>query len=159
LDDIYFQFDNIIKKYSHLQKVETIGDAYVVVGDIYRQELNHKIVVKEIVLLGLEFIKHIKNIKTPDNIPLCIRVGINIGKVNIGILGNEIPRLCVVGNAVNIAARLQSTADADTIQLSRHIYEHSFETDFGINIEYIERENIFLKNIGSVTTYTISPKT
>ena len=157
LDDVYNHFDNIIKKYSILQKIETIGDAYVVVGDIYRQELNYKSVVKKIILLGLEFIKEIKNIKTPDNVPLCIRIGINIGNVNIGILGNEIPRLCVVGNTVNMASRLQSTADVDTIQMSRHVYEHADEIDFKKNIEYIEKKNVFLKNIGLTTTYNIAP--
>jgi hypothetical protein len=40
----------------------------MVVGDIYRHELNYKVVVKEIILLALEFIKEIKIIKTPDNI-------------------------------------------------------------------------------------------
>ena len=155
LNDIYCHFDKIIKKYSHLQKIETIGDAYMVVGDIYREELNHKVVVKEIILLGLEFIKEIKTIKTPDNIPLCIRIGIHMGNVNIGILGNEIPRLCVVGNAVNVSARLQTTAEADTIQMSRHIYEQAEEIDFGMNMEYIKKENVFLKNIGSITTYNL----
>ena len=91
----------------------------MVVGDIFRNELNYKHVINEIILLGLEFIKEIKTISTPDNIPLCIRIGINMGSVNIGILGNEIPRLCVVGNAVNVASRLQSTAEEDTIQIKR----------------------------------------
>ena len=156
LDNVYTRFDNIIKKYSHLQKIETIGDAYMVVGDIYRHELNHKVVVKEIIQLGLEFIREIKTIQTPDNIPLCIRVGINLGNVNVGILGNEIPRLCVVGNAVNMASRLQSTAETNKIQLSRHVYEQAEEIDFGPGIEYVVNENVFLKNIGSVTTYTIT---
>lgn len=158
LDNVYNHFDTIIKKYSHLQKIETIGDAYMVVGDIYRQELNHKVAVKEMIQLGLEFIKEIKSIKTPDDIPLCIRIGMSIGNVNVGILGNENPRLCVVGNTVNMASRLQSTADPDTMQLSRHIYEHAEETDFGFPIEYTQKENVFLKNIGSVTTYAINPK-
>jgi class 3 adenylate cyclase len=129
----------------------------MLIGDIYRHELNHKTVVKEIILLGLEFIKEIKTIKTPDNIPLSIRIGINMGNVNIGILGNEIPRLCVVGNNVNVAARLQSTAESDTIQMSRHVYEQAVEIDFGMNIEYVELKNVFLKKIGSVTTYNITP--
>jgi class 3 adenylate cyclase len=140
-----------------LQKIETIGDAYMVVGDIFRQENNHHIVIKEIILLAIEFMSEIKNIKTPDDAPLCIRIGINLGTVNVGILGNEIPRLCVVGNAVNVAARLQSTADADTIQISRHIYEKTEEINFGIKIDCVEKDNIFLKNIGSVTTYNIYP--
>ena len=159
LNDVYNHFDNIIKKYLHLQKIETIGDAYMVVGDIYRIELNHKIVIKEIIILGLEFIKEIKKIKTPDNIPLGIRIGITLGNVNIGILGNEIPRLCVVGNAVNVASRLQCTGEPDTIQLSRHIYEQLEEIDFDIEFDIITKENVFLKNLGSRTTYIISPKT
>jgi class 3 adenylate cyclase len=157
LNNVYNKFDNIIKKYKHLQKIETIGDAYMVVGDLFRNELNHKEVVKEIIYLALKFIKEIKNIETPDSIPLCIRIGINMGTVNVGILGNEIPRLCVVGNAVNVANRLQSTADSDTIQISRHIYEQSKDIDFGFKIEYTEKENVFLKNIGSVTTFVITP--
>lgn len=157
LDDIYYLFDTIIKKYYHLQKIETIGDAYMVVGDIYRQNINHKLVIKEIIKLGLEYIKEIKTIKTPDDIPLCIRIGINIGNVNIGILGQEIPRLCVVGNTVNMASRLQSTADPDTIQMSRHIYEQTQESNFGFDINVQTKEGVFLKNIGTTTTYVISP--
>ena len=156
LHNLYNHFDNFIKKYSKLQKIETIGDAYMVVGDIFRNEINEEMVIKEIILLALEFIKEVKTIKTPDNIPLCIRIGINMGSVNIGILGNEIPRLCVVGNTVNVASRLQSTADSDTIQISENVYEISKNIHFDITIKYNKKINVFLKNLGSVTTYNIS---
>jgi class 3 adenylate cyclase len=155
LYNIYTSFDNTIKKYPHLQKIETIGDAYMVVGDIFRNSINHKIVVKEIILFALEIMREIKTIHTPDNTPLSIRIGINLGNVSIGILGNEIPRLCVVGNTVNMAARLQSTADIDTIQFSRHIYEQVQEIEFNETFEIVQKENVFLKNMGSVTTYNI----
>ena len=158
LYSIYTVFDNVIKKYPHLQKIETIGDAYMVVGDIFRNAVNHKVVVKEIILFALDIVKEIKIIKTPDNVPLSIRIGINMGNVSIGILGNEIPRLCVVGNTVNMAARLQSTANIDTIQLSIHVYEQLENIEFDdIKFEIITKENVFLKNIGSVTTYNIRP--
>jgi class 3 adenylate cyclase len=158
LHTIYNKFDNMIKKYPHLQKIETIGDAYMVVGDIFRDELNHKIVIKEMMEFALEIIKEIKLIKTPDKNPLSIRIGINMGNVSIGILGNEIPRLCIVGNAVNVASRLQSTADPDSIQFSKHIYEQLEDSiDFNINFEIVKKENVFLKNIGSVVTYNIYP--
>lgn len=155
LYSIYNAFDNIIKKYPHLQKIETIGDAYMVAGDLFRNIVNHKIVIKEIILFSFDILREIKTIKTPDNVPLCMRIGINIGNVSVGILGNEIPRLCVVGNTVNVAARLQSTADIDTIQLSCHIYEQLEEIDFDEKFEIIVKENVFLKNIGSIKTYTI----
>ena len=158
LYSIYNTFDNIIKKYSHLQKIETIGDAYMVAGDLFRNTVNHKIVIKEIILFSLDIIREIKNIKTPDNVPLCMRIGINIGNVSVGILGNEIPRLCVVGNTVNVASRLQSTADVDTIQLSRHIYEQIEEIEFDENFEFVVKDNVFLKNIGSIKTYTLLPR-
>jgi len=157
LNNIYNKFDYIIKQYSHLQKVETIGDAYMVVGDIYRNAYNHKVVIKEMIILAQEYIKEIKIIETPDNIPLQLRVGITLGSVSIGILGNEVPRLCVVGNAVNVASRLQSTADPDSIQMSRHIFEHLENITFEREIEVIKKENVFLKNIGTVTTYVIPP--
>ena len=157
LDKIYNHFDNIIKKYPHLQKIETIGDAYMVVGDIYREKLNHKDVVKEMILLGLEFISEIKTIETPDGNHLCIRLGMNLGSVNIGILGNETPRLCVVGNTVNVASRLQSCADPDSIQMSTHVYEQTQDIDFGKEVIIEAKEKVFLKNIGTRITYVIPP--
>jgi len=157
LNNVYISFDKIIKKYSHLQKIETIGDAYMVVGDIFRNTINHNVVINEILSFAIDIVKEVKTIKTPDNIPLCIRVGINIGSVSIGILGNELPRLCVVGNAVNMAARLQSTAEIDTIQTSSDVYKQLENIEIDKKYEFIIKENVFLKNMGSVTTYNISP--
>ena len=157
LNNLYISFDKIIKKYSHLQKIETIGDAYMVVGDIFRNTINHNFVINEILSFAIDIIKEAKTIKTPDNIPLCIRIGINIGSVSIGILGNELPRLCVVGNAVNMASRLQSTAEIDTIQISSDVYELLQTVEIDKKYEFVIKENVFLKNMGSVTTYNIPP--
>jgi class 3 adenylate cyclase len=157
LNNVYISFDKIIKKYPHLQKIETIGDAYMVVGDIFRNTINHNVVINEILSFAIDIVKEVKTIKTPDNIPLFIRVGINIGSVTIGILGNELPRLCVVGNAVNMASRLQSTAEIDTIQISSDVYEQLENIEIDKKYEFIIKENVFLKNMGSVTTYNIPP--
>jgi len=157
LNNVYNNFDNIRKKFPRLQKIETIGDAYMVVGDIYRSSNNHKIVIKEMILLAFELVYAVKKVKTPDDIQLSLRIGITMGNVSIGILGNEIPRLCVVGNAVNVASRLQSTADIDSIQISRHIYEKIGELNFDIIFDCILKENVFLKNLGTINTYNIYP--
>ena len=155
LNDIYTLFDDIVKRYSNLQKIETIGDAYMVVGDIYTNDTKNN--VKNIILLAIDFLKEIKTIPTPNNIPLQLRIGITIGKVVVGILGVEIPRLCVIGNTVNVANRLQTTAEPDTIQVSRHIYEFAEMSDFGMNIHFELKENVYLKNMGVINTYVISP--
>lgn len=157
LNDIYTRFDEIVNRYINLQKIETIGDAYMVVGDIYTNDTkNH---VKNIILLAISFLKEIKNIPTPNNIPLQLRIGIHIGKVVVGILGVEIPRLCVIGNTVNIANRLQTSTEPDTIQISKQMYELIHQIDFEMDIQFIFNENIILKNIGKMNTYIIpAPK-
>jgi len=155
LNDIYTRFDDLALRYGNLQKIETIGDAYMVVGDIYTNDT--KTNVRNMILLAMDMIKEIKSIPTPDDKPLQLRVGMNLGKVVVGILGVEIPRLCVIGNTVNVASRLQSTADPDTIQMSRHVYEIAEATDFGVNVKFNVKENVFCENMGTTTTYVIPP--
>ena len=154
LNDVYTRFDDIIHRYGNLQKIETIGDAYMVVSDIYTNDERDN--VKNMILFAFDMLREIKNIPTPDNKPMQLRIGINLGKVVVGILGIEIPRLCVIGNTVNVASRLQSTADPNSIQISTHVYEVANETDFGFDVEFKERD-VFLKNLGSRTTYIITP--
>ena len=153
LNDIYTRFDDIIHKYGNLQKIETIGDAYMVVSDIYTNDQTNN--VKNMLLFAFDILREIKNIPTPDGTPLQLRIGINLGNVVVGILGVDIPRLCVIGNTVNVANRLQTSTDPDTIQISTHVYEIAKEKFDDIHFE--EKKNIFLKNLGSRTTYVISP--
>lgn len=147
LHDIYTRFDDIVKKYGRLQKIETVGDAYMVVGDLYH--VYHSDTPEEIMSLAREFLEEIRKVPTPDGNPLQLRIGIHIGEVVVGILGVDIPRLCVVGNTVNMASRLQSTAEPDTIQISKDLFELVSNT----TLIFSTKENVFLKNIGSTTTY------
>lgn len=153
LNDIYTRFDDIINKYGNLQKIETIGDAYMVVSDIYTNDQTNN--VKNMILFAFDILREIKNIPTPDGTPLQLRIGINLGKVVVGILGVEIPRLCVIGNTVNVANRLQTSTDPDTIQISTHVYEIIKEKM--PEVYFDEKKNVFLKNLGSMTTYVITP--
>ena len=56
--------------------------------------------------------------------------------------------------------QLQATTDIDSIQMGRrvyeHVYEHAEETNFEKKIKYIDKTNIFLKNIRLITTYGIT---
>jgi class 3 adenylate cyclase len=155
LNDIYTRFDEIIKRYNNLQKIETIGDAYMVVSDIYTNDQKNN--VKNVLLFAFDIMKEIKTIQSPNGKPLQLRVGINLGRVIIGILGIELPRLCVIGNTVNVANRLQTLTEPDTIQISHHVYEIIKDTDFGKDIQCQLKENVYLKNIGTTNTYVITP--
>ena len=107
-------------------------------------------------LFAFDILNEIKCVKTPDGNPLQLRIGINLGKVVVGILGVEIPRLCIIGNTVNVANRLQTTTEPGTIQVSTHVHEIIEDTDFGMKINIEKKENVFFKNMGSRTTYIIT---
>lgn len=154
LNEVYTRFDAIVNCYGNLQKIETIGDAYMVVSDIYTNDEKNN--VKNMILFAFDLLNAIKTIQTPDGKPLQLRIGINLGKVVVGILGIEIPRLCVIGNTVNVANRLQTNAEPNTIQISTHVYEIAQETNFGMEVYFEKKEHVFLKNLGSRTIYIIS---
>ena len=151
LRDMYTKFDNLIQKYPSLQKIETIGDSYMVIGDMYK-EYDINIVINEIIHFAENLLLETKKIIAPSY-KLQLRIGIHIGSVIIGILGTDKPRLCVVGNTVNIAARLQSSTLSDTIQISETLY--SKISDENDKAKYRKKENVELKNICSMNTYII----
>jgi len=149
LKEMYTRFDNLIKKYPSLQKIETIGDSYMVVGDMYKKyDIN--IVINEIINFAENLLIETKKIIAPSY-KLQLRIGIHIGSAIIGILGIDKPRLCVVGNTVNIAARLQSSTLPDTIQISEKLY--SMLQDEDNKSKYVKKENVELKNISIINTF------
>lgn len=153
LNKVYTNFDLLSRKYKNLQKIETIGDSYMIVGDL-TNKLNIKSVVNNMIMLALDFIKLIQTIKYNDK-QIDIRIGINIGPVIIGILGIDVPRLCVVGNTVNKASRLESTCKTNKIQISHEIYGLIKENEY---FDFELNENVFLKNIGTFNTYFVNMK-
>jgi class 3 adenylate cyclase len=157
LNNMYSKFDNIIKKYKFLQKIETIGDAYMVVADLNSETAETlEDSVKEIIYFASEILSEIPNITTPsESVKLSIRVGIHIGPLVIGILGREIPRLCVIGHTVNMANRIQNNADPNTILISKELYDIVNKLNLN-NIVFNIKKNVFLKNIGTEDTYTVS---
>jgi atrial natriuretic peptide receptor A len=166
LNDIYTKFDIIIEKYTHLQKIETIGDAYMITGDIFKdlnKDDNIEIVIIEMILFSFEILNEIKTIRGPGNEELSIRIGLNIGSVSIGVLGNNLPRLCVVGDAVNYSARLQSNAYPDSILMSEDVNKYfldnksnNFFTKYKKKYKVVKiKEDINFKNIGKLPSFSI----
>lgn len=153
LDDIYSRFDLIIRKYPHIQKIETIGDAYMVVGDLNNLKFNPELYIN-MCDFALEIIEEIKKVKTPNH-KLDLRIGIHVGSYIISVLGSINPRLCIIGKNVNKTARLQSTAEKNTIQISKELHCILSTIDTTSHLEFTKNEEVNLKNIGSVSTYTM----
>lgn len=153
LDKIYTMFDSIIEKYKYIQKIETIGDAYMVVGNINTFKDDESLYL-DMIHFSFELIKSLEN--DVCNNKINIRIGIHSGSYVVCILGKINPRLCIVGKNVNKTARIQSTCEINKIHISEEFYNKLPKNIFDNSI-FNKNENVFLKNIGFVNTYMITP--
>jgi adenylate cyclase len=86
---------------------------------------------------------------------LQIRVGIHVGEVTCGVLGERLPKFTVLGHNVNVAARMEQTAEANKIRASEAFRDLLSDTD--MDDEWDDYEVVSMKNMGSIGTYTMDP--
>ena len=154
LKKIYDMIDGIIQKYSYIQKVETIGDAYVVVGDMNARNSQNPEMYVQMIEFAFELLDNIKQLRIPDR-TIQIRIGIHTGSFVVSFYGKIRPRLCIIGKSVNIASRIQSTAQPNNIAISNEMCQTLRQHNCVGKYDYIENPNVVLKNIGTCTTYTV----
>ncbi|KAI0235252.1 Atrial natriuretic peptide receptor 1, partial [Lamellibrachia satsuma] len=110
LNDLYTLFDDTIQKYD-VYKVETIGDAYLLVSGLpHRNGARHAAEVANTALSLLDEVCHFKIKHRPDH-KLLLRIGLHTGSCAAGVVGLTMPRYCLFGDAVNMASRMESTGE------------------------------------------------
>ncbi|KAG5848363.1 hypothetical protein ANANG_G00097690 [Anguilla anguilla] len=117
LNDLYTFFDNIIDSHD-VYKVETIGDAYMVVSGLpIRNGDDH---AKEIARMSLAIVHAMKQFKS-EHVPnqqLKVRIGLHSGPCVAGVVGLKMPRYCLFGDTVNTASRMESHGSPLKIHVS-----------------------------------------
>lgn len=144
LDEIFCHFDALSDNF-HLEKIKTIGDAYMVAGGLPGGRQNS---VVNVAVMAIELHKYIRMIATRENIEIGLRIGIHVGPVVAGVIGKRKFTYDLWGDAVNLTSRLQEAAPEGRILISAHakkLLEGHFAFESGGIVN--------LRGIGPVETY------
>ncbi|XP_078729151.1 guanylyl cyclase C-like [Lampetra fluviatilis] len=155
LNDLYKAFDAIVDSYD-VYKVETIGDAYMVVSGLPRRNgARHAAQIADMALDILDFVGTFQVDHFPG-LPLWVRIGIHSGGCAAGVVGNKMPRYCLFGDTVNTASRIESTGLPWRIHTSTSTVKILTEIESGHMFE--ERGLTELKGRGTEVTYWLIGK-
>lgn len=149
LNDLFFGFDLLAERHG-IEKIKTIGDAYMAVGGLFMRHTDHAEAVAD---LALAMAGLVRDFRTPSGQPLLLRIGMNSGPVVAGIIGRTKFSYDLWGDTVNTASHMQSHGAPGSIHVTQRTHgllskKYSFE-DRGI---------IDVKGKGQMQTYFLRSK-
>lgn len=154
LNDLYTCFDTCSDQYD-VYKVETIGDAYMVVSGLPERNGNRH--AGEIATLSLDLLHNIRTFRIrhlPDK-HMQLRIGIHSGPCVAGVVGLKMPRYCLFGDTVNYASRMESSGLALRVHVSPECKEILDELKL---YKLEDRGLVKMKGKGEIHTYFLVGK-
>ncbi|MDQ7858829.1 MAG: adenylate/guanylate cyclase domain-containing protein [Armatimonadota bacterium] len=146
LNDIFSTFDQLAERHG-LEKIKTIGDAYMVVGGLPRPRADHAHAVAAMAL-GMQ--DAIRGCAARAGLPLELRVGISTGPVVAGVIGQHRFIYDLWGDTVNTASRMESHGLPGVIQVSPETYQRLADC-----FAFEPRGPVAIKGKGMMTTYLL----
>lgn len=146
LNQIFSEFDRLAEKH-RLEKIKTIGDAYMVVGGLPIERADH---LDAIAQMALDMQHTIAQFDRGDGTPLQIRIGINVGPVVAGVIGVKKFIYDLWGDTVNVASRMESQGIPGHIQVTEAVYQL-----LGDRYIFEQRGAIAIKGKGDMITYLL----
>lgn len=149
LNDLFSSFDRIAEQLN-LEKIKTIGDAYMLVSGVPVVRPDHAEICVE---AAFEFLEALRVFNRRHQLEWQIRLGLHCGPVVAGIIGTRKFAYDLWGDTVNIAARMESHGQPGKIQISGRL-QRALEGKF--QFEPVGRVDI--KNVGLMETFLVNRK-
>jgi len=149
LNDLFSRFDRRAESLG-LEKIKTIGDAYMAVGGLPIPRSDHADICAE---MALGMFDDLMEFNKQYDAELAMRIGLNTGPVVAGVIGFTKFSYDLWGNTVNTASRMESTSISGRIQMSTSTRDH-LSPSFLIE----ERELMECKGLGLIMTYFLNGK-
>jgi len=118
LDQLVTAFDRVVREYG-LEKLKTIGDAYMCAGGLTREGASHPV---DTVLAAFDMVDVVRRAAESEGLPLNVRVGVHTGPVAAGVVGIDKFAFDVWGDTVNIAARMEAAGEPGRVNIAQGTY-------------------------------------